>query len=221
MGAGNAERMSGFPMTYDSVLKSLSGQRFLPVRPLTAAGYVISQDLKEIAKSQNVYNEFLRKGLGGAPRKRTDEDVQKVINTFKDLQERKLEVTNSMARKMNTFKDVRYIRRYRDPKSKKIKEEIKTLGIDGVLSASTQQFKYPVKDQIVTAAVTNAKSGIKQGMFIPDQPSKIFVNFGREALARQGFSSSQTKEILDKQMDIYADYMENRKIFEKDQEEQQ
>ena len=68
-----------------------------------------------------------------------------------------------------------------------------TLGIDGVLSASTQQFKYPVKDQIVTAAVTNAKSGIKQGMFIPDQPSKIFVNFGREALARQGFSSSQTK----------------------------
>ena len=221
MGAGNAQRMSGFPMTYDSVLNSLSGQRFLPVRPLTAAGYVISQDLKEIAKSQNVYNEFLRKGLGGAPRKRTDEDVQKVINTFKKLQERKLEVTNSMARKMNTFKDVRYIRRYRDPKSKKIKEEIKTLGIDGVLSASTQQFKYPVKDQIVTAAVTNAKSGIKQGMFIPDKPSTIFVNFGREALARQGFSSSQIEEILDKQMKIYADYMENRKIFEKDQEKQQ
>ena len=58
-------------------------------------------------------------------------------------------------------------------------------------------------------------------MFIPDKPSTIFVNFGREALARQGFSSSQIEEILDKQMKIYADYMENRKIFEKDQEKQQ
>tara|TARA_R100001126_G_C4842542_1_gene157662 strand:- start:57 stop:1058 length:1002 start_codon:yes stop_codon:yes gene_type:complete len=219
MGAGNAQRMSGFPMTFDSVVKSLSGQRFLPVRPLTAAGYSIAQDLKEIAKSQNAYNEFLRKGLGDAPRKRIDEDVQKVIDTFKDLQERKIKVTNIMARKMDTFKDVRYIRRYRDKKSKKIKEEIKTLGVDGVLSASSQQFKYPIKNQVITAAVANAKSGVEQGVFFPDNPAVIFTNFGRVALSRQGFSSKQVEEILSKQMDIYEDYMENRRIFEKDEEE--
>lgn len=221
MGAGNAERMSGFPMTFDSVIKSLSGQRFLPVRPLTAAGYVISQDLKEIAKSQEAYNEFLRKGLGDAPSKRTDEDVQKVIDTFKDLQERKIKVTNVMARKMDTFKDVRYIRRYRDPKSKKIKEELKTLGVDGVLSASSRQFKYPLKEQAISAAVANAKSGVEQGVFFPDNPAVIFTNFGRVALSRQGFSSKQIEEVLRKQMDIYEDYMENRRIFEKDKQEEE
>ena len=124
-----------------------------------------------------------------------------------------------MARKMDTFKDVRYIRRYRDKKSKKIKEEIKTLGVDGVLSASSRQFKYPIKSQAITAAVANAKSGVEQGVFFPDNPAVIFTNFGRVALSRQGFSSKQVEEILSKQMDIYEDYMENRRIFEKDEEE--
>lgn len=218
MAAGQAERMSGFPMTFDSVIKSLSGQRFLPVRPLTAAGYIISQDVRELEKSGSAYREFLNKGLGGAPSKRTEEDVQKVVDYYKDMQERKFKVTNSMARKIDTFEDVRYIRRYRDPKTKKVKEELKELGFIGVINAATRQFKNDPKDEVLTALIANSKSTISNGFFIPDDPVKFIDTFGKEALSKQGFTTEQVVDIIKEQNKIRLDYITNRKIFEKDQE---
>ena len=221
MGAGQVERMSGFPMTFDSVIKSLSGQRFLPVRPLAAAGYVISQDVRELEKSESAYREFLNKGLGGAPSERTNEDVQKVVDYYKDMQERKFKVTNSMARKIDTFEDVRYIRRYRDPKTKKVKEELKELGFVGVINAATRQFKKDPKDEVLTALIANSKSTISNGFFIPDDPVKFIDTFGKEALSKQGFTIQQVVDIINEQNKIMLNYIENRRIFEKDQEGQQ
>ena len=219
MGAGNAQRMSGFPMTFDSVVKSLSGQRFLPVRPLTAAGYSIAQDVREIEKSRSAYREFLYKGLGDAPSKRTEEDVQKVVDYYKDMQERKFKVTNSMARKMDTFEDVRYIRRYRDPKTKKIKEEIKEIGFIGVINAATKQFEKDPKDKVLTALLANSESGMKNGIFIPDDPLEFLENFGEKSLLEQGFTIDQVVDITKKQKEIELDYIKNKRIFEKDEEE--
>ena len=221
MGAGQVERMSGFPMTFDSVIKSLTGQRFLPVRPLTAAGYSISQDVREIEKSKSAYREFLYKGLGGAPSKRTEEDIQKVVDYYRDMQERKFKVTNSMARKMDTFEDVRYIRRYRDPKNKKIKEEIKEVGFIGVINAATKQFKEDPKEKVLTALLANSESDMKNGIFIPDDPLEFLESFGEKALLEQGFTIDQMVEITKRQKEIELDYIKNRRVFEKDQEEQQ
>ena len=216
MGQGLGERASGFPLTLRTAQLAATGQRFTTMLPEKSFGFSIYQDIKEIAKSKSAYAEFIRKGLGTAPQKRTDEDILKVVDMYKELQDRKFTVLNKMARKMDTFEKFTYVRKYRDPKTKKIKKELKTLNMFGIFKAASNSFKNSPNLETLTALLADSKNELSTGIFIPDAVVGTKASDKqRELLMKQGFSMEQTLEIVNQQLKIYSSLLEKR-IFEKD-----
>lgn len=122
LGAGNALRSSGFPVTMEDLrMKVLTGSGSSTDNLNKRFGFDLAQKLKPIAATKINFQNKLR---GLDYRLQTPEDVDALVEEYKNLQVRKREGMRDFAKRVDIYKQVPYTRIYRD-KDGKIKKSKK------------------------------------------------------------------------------------------------
>ena len=212
LGAGKALSSSGFPVTREDLrLKVLTGSGSSTDNVNKRVGFDLSKKLKPIAATKiNFENKI--KGLNY--KLQTPEDVNDLIEEYKNLQKRKRKGMQDLTKRVGIYRQIPYTRIYRN-KDGKIEREQKVLGSEGVLAAATNDFFYtPDETLLQTAAqdlvkeadtrdtidIDSLSTDLPNIIFMPDNPfskkgsNKWDVgNFYLKA-KRKGFS----KDLLDK-----------------------
>ena len=205
LGEGNGQRASGFPLNSND-LKLLfgSGIRSVTTNVEKAIGYDLSKDLKAIAQTKpNFINEVTRLPY----EKLTDEKINELVQTYKDLQERKYRGMQNLTKKVNEFKNIDYIRRYKDEKGN-IQQEKKELGIEGVLAAASNDFWYKGDKSLIAPLIADVGQSSANGVFIPDQ---IFDENSQKRLIKaaidRGFDGEQYNKLLKGVVGVFDEYI--------------
>jgi len=206
LGAGNALRSSGFPVTMEDLrMKVLTGSGSSTDNLNKRFGFDLAQKLKPIAATKINFQNKLR---GLDYRLQTPEDVDALVEEYKNLQVRKREGMRDFAKRVDIYKQVPYTRIYRD-KDGKIKEEQKVLGTEGVLASATDNFFYtPDETLLLTAAQGLVREvnteDISNIVFTPDNPLKIpdVQTFYLEA-TKKGFREDLVNDLVNKLVNVY------------------
>jgi len=206
LGAGNALRSSGFPVTMEDLrMKVLTGSGSSTDNLNKRFGFDLAQKLKPIAATKINFQNKLR---GLDYRLQTPEDVDALVEEYKNLQVRKREGMRDFAKRVDIYKQVPYTRIYRD-KDGKIKEEQEVLGTEGVLSSATDNFFYtPDETLLLTAAQELVREvdteDISNIVFIPDNPLKVpdVQTFYLEA-TKKGFREDLVNDLVNKLVNVY------------------
>ena len=137
LGAGNALRSAGFPVTKEDIrMKVLTGSASSTDNLSKRYGFDLFQKLKPIAATKiNFQNKLKRLDY----KLQTPEDVNAIVQEYKDLQRRKREGMRDFKKRVDVYKKVPYTRIYRD-KDGKVQQSEKLLGVEGILSAATDKF---------------------------------------------------------------------------------
>ena len=201
LGEGNAQRNSGFPLNPDDLVFLLrSGVRPVTTNVNKAIGFDLSKDIKAIAQTKNNFKTEIYKLPFEVISK---EAADNLIEKFKTLQERKYVGMQKLAKKANVYKDIDYVRRFKE--KGKIKEEPKKLELDGVLAAATNNFWYSADDNLVLATAATIKNDIIESpsAFIPDSP-----NYGSlmKSLRERGVSSELQDYLTDGLTKVVSEY---------------
>ena len=206
LGAGNALRSSGFPVTMEDLrMKVLTGSGSSTDNLNKRFGFDLAQKLKPIAATKINFQNKLR-GLNYTLK--TPEDVDALVEEYKNLQVRKREGMRDFAKRVDIYKQVPYTRIYRD-KDGKIKEEQEVLGTEGVLASATDNFFYtPDETLLLTAAQGLVREvnteDISNIVFTPDNPLKIpdVQTFYLEA-TKKGFREDLVNDLVNKLVNVY------------------
>ena len=203
LGEGNAQRDSGFPINPEDLQFLLrSGVRSVTTNVTQAMGYNLSKDLKALAMTKD---NFIKEVSSLPFEVVTDEALDEVIKKYTDLQERKYKGMQEFTKKTNEFKDLEYIRRYKDATGK-IKEEDKVLGIEGVIGAATNNFWYKGNDTLIQSLAADTASSVKNGVFMPDNVFKDKRML--DTIRSRGFSEDQIGKFYFKLANVYRAYAE-------------
>ena len=204
LGEGQGQRASGFPLNS----KDLEFYVKTGIRPVTidvekSMGYDMSSRLKAIAKTKDNFLAEVRK----LPRREiTNEDVDNLLNSYRDLQERKYKGMQNFTKRLNEFKNVSY---YEIPKGKTevdFTKEPTKLDAAGVLAAATDQFWYNPNDKLILPLVANVISEVENGVFIPDNligDQSIF-----KALEDRQVSPEVSDRLRQGLTDIFSEYIQ-------------
>jgi len=216
LGAGNALRSSGFPVTMEDLrMKVLTGSGSSTDNLNKRFGFDLAQKLKPIAATKINFQNKLR---GLDYRLQTPEDVDALVEEYKNLQVRKREGMRDFTKRVDIYKQVPYTRIYRD-KDGKIKEEQEVLGTEGVLASATDNFFYtPDETLLLTAAqelvsevdtegtmdIDSLSTDVPNIVFIPDNPLKVpdVQTFYLEA-TKKGFREDLVNDLIDKLVKVY------------------
>ena len=206
LGAGNALRSSGFPVTMEDLrMKVLTGSGSSTDNLNKRFGFDLAQKLKPIAATKINFQNKLR---GLDYRLQTPEDVDALVEEYKNLQVRKREGMRDFAKRVDIYKQVPYTRIYRD-KDGKIKEQQEVLGTEGVLASATDNFFYtPDETLLLTAAQGLVREvnteDISNIVFTPDNPLKIpdVQTFYLEA-TKKGFREDLVNDLVNKLVNVY------------------
>jgi len=108
-----------------------------------------------------------------------------------------------LARKANVYKDIDYVRKFKE--KGKIKEEPKKLELDGVLAAATDNFWYGADDNLVLATAATIKNDIIESpsAFIPDSPNYDSL---MKSLRERGVSSELQDYLTDGLTKVVSEY---------------
>ena len=157
LGAGNALRSSGFPVTMEDLrTKVLTGSGSSTDNLNKRFGFDLFQKLKPIAATKiNFQNKLKRLDY----KLQTPEDANAIVQEYKDLQRRKREGMRDFKKRVDVYKKVPYTRIYRD-KDGKVQQSEKLLGVDGVLSAATDKFWFKPDETLLITAVQEAANGV-------------------------------------------------------------
>ena len=217
LGEANGQRASGFNLNRQDLNHLLrSGTRPVTVNLDRAIGFNLSNDLKAIAKTQENFKKYVR----GLDMKLMDRpQLDKIIDEYRKLQDRKYIGIQKFTEKVNVFKDIDYIRRFKE--KGKIKEEDKKLGIEGVLKAATSNFHYQADDELLQPLVIDiANSAIKsqeQGVFMPDMNiDKQLITEMRE----RGISDDDLSYLIKESIKVINEYSSKPIITEEETEQQ-
>ena len=188
-------RASGYPLNSDDLKTYLmTGTRPQTINIDKAMGFHIYNDMKEVSKSATAFSKFLTSEISFKP-DRTNEDVQEIINKYKDLQERKLGLMQKITKNLNVFKNVQYVHRFYD-KNGKVKEEIKKFGVGEVLRAARDNFTRQEDKKLGLPLATTIKSNVKRGgTFEPDDPFNEQYGNLLQMLSNKGFDKEQRRQI--------------------------
>jgi len=203
LGLGQGQRASGFPLNS----KDLKFHFKTGIRPVTldvqkSMGYDMSSRLKAIAKTKDNFLAEVRK----LPRREiTNEDVDNLLKSYRDLQERKYRGMQKFTQRLNEFKNVSY---YEIPKGK---TEIdfdnkKILGPGGVLEAATDKFWYNPNDKSILPLVADTASNVKNGVFIPDNLIGDMSIF--KALEDRQVRPEVSNRLQQGLIDIFSEYIQ-------------
>jgi hypothetical protein len=206
LGAGNALRSSGFPVTMEDLrMKVLTGSGSSTDNLNKRFGFDLAQKLKPIAATKINFQNKLR---GLDYRLQTPEDVDALVEEYKNLQVRKREGMRDFAKRVDIYKQVPYTRIYRD-KDGKIKEEQEVLGTEGVLASATDNFFYTPDETLLLTAAQELVSevdteDISNIVFIPDNPLKVpdVQTFYLEA-TKKGFREDLVNDLVNKLVNVY------------------
>ena len=193
LGIGNGLNARGYPLNSEDVKDYLkSGQRFQTVNVDLASGFKIYNDLKELSKSQKGFVNYIQGKIDYKP-EQNQEDVDNVINFYNDMQERRLQVMKRLTERFNVYKNVEYIRRFKDSRGD-IQEERKVFGVRRVFKNVTKNFQNKLEKDLLMPLITELKRG--KGTFTPDFPlnEKYFVGL-YPLLKQKGFTDEQVNGI--------------------------
>ena len=193
---GRGLRASGYPLNMDDIKTYVAtGTRPQTINVNKAMGFHIYNDMKEVGKSATAFNTFLGSKIVFKPN-RTNEDVQEIINKYKDLQERKLGLMKKITKNLNVFKNVQYVHKFYD-KNRNIKEEVKRFKVGDILKSATDNFTRQIDKNLILPLTTEIKKSVKRGgVFRPDMPfSRAYAIKLSPLLRSKGFTEEQTKEI--------------------------
>jgi hypothetical protein len=221
LGAGNALRKSGFPVTKEDIrTKVLTGSGSETNNVNKRMGFDLSERLKPIAATKVNYQTKLR-NLDFKLQNR--EDVDNIVEEYKSLQKRKREGMRDFTNRVSVYKNYPYIRIYRD-KDGKVKQEKELFGTEGVLSAATDDFWFsPDETLLKTAAseiarevdadadldVDSLSTDTPVVQFFPDYPlgtpdeKAFYIN-----LIRKGFREDLADELISKLVTVYEKEIE-------------
>ena len=214
LGIGNAQRDSGFPINPKDLQFLLrSGIRPVTANVTQAMGYNMSKDLKALAMTKD---NFIKEVTSLPFEVVTDEALDEVVKKYADLQERKYRGMQDFTKKVNEFKGLEYIRRYKDNKGI-IQDKDEILDIKGVLGAATNNFWYKGNDALILPLASNTASNVKNGVFLPDN---VFQD-GRilDALIKRGFTEDQRGTFYDKISNVFSTYVQ-KPLVEVEQKEE-
>lgn len=190
LGEGRGLRASGFPLNSEDLKTyAQSGTRPQTINVDKAMGYHIYKDLKELTLSGQGFTSYIRTKVKYNPEV-NDKDIQNIIDKYNDMQERRLRVMQKITKNLDVFKEVGYIRRYKDQKGN-IQEEEKKFDVGSVLAAATGNFKSKINKDL-TAPLTQ---GLKNGKFVPDNPFNNQYGNLLELLREKGFNREQRRYI--------------------------
>ncbi len=203
LGEGQGQRASGFPLSS----KDLKFYVKTGIRPITldvqkSMGYDMSSRLKAIAKTKDNFLADVRK----LPRREiTNEDIDQLLKSYKDLQERKYRGMQKFTQRLNEFKNVEY---YEIPKGKAEADLTKPviLGIGGVLEAATNKFWYNANDELILPLVAEVTSDVENGVFMPDNLIGDMSIF--KALEDRQVSPELSNKLQTGLQDIFAEYIQ-------------
>jgi predicted Zn-dependent protease with MMP-like domain len=193
---GRGLRASGYPLNMNDITSYVAtGTRPQTINVNKAMGFHIYNDMKEVGKSAAAFNKFLGSEIVFKPN-RTNEDVQEIINKYRDLQERKLGLMKKITKNLNVFKNVQYVHKFYD-KNGKIKEEVKRFKVGDILKSATDNFTRQIDKNLILPLTTEIKKSVKRGgVFRPDMPfSSAYAIKLSPLLRSKGFTKEQTKEI--------------------------
>lgn len=221
LGAGNALRNAGFPVTKEDIrTKVLTGSGSMTHNVNKNMGFDLSQKLKPIAATKINYQNKLR-NLDFKLQNR--EDVDNIVEQYKSLQKRKREGMRDFTNRVSVYKNYPYIRIYRDSDGK-VKQEKEVFGTEGVLAAATDDFWFrPDETLLKTAAedivkevdadadldVDSLSTDIPDVQFFPDYPlgtpdeESFYIN-----LIRKGFRKDLANELIRKLTAAYEKEIE-------------
>jgi hypothetical protein len=211
LGEGQGQRASGFPLSS----KDLEFYVKTGIRPVTldvqkSMGYDMSSRLKAIAKTKDNFLAEVRK----LPRREiTNEDVDNLLKSYKDLQERKYRGMQKFTQRLNEFKNVSY---YEIPKGKTeidLKNK-KTLDVRGVLEAATDQFWYNPNDKLILPLVADTAKNVQKGVFIPDNLIGDMSIF--KALEDRQVKPEVSSKLQQGLIDIFSEYIQKPLVEVKD-----
>ncbi len=203
LGEGQGQRASGFPLSS----KDLKFYVKTGIRPITldvqkSMGYDMSSRLKAIAKTKDNFLADVRR----LPRREiTNEDIDQLLNSYKDLQERKYRGMQKFTQRLNEFKNVEY---YEIPKGKAEADltNPKKLDVAGVLEAATNQFWYDPNDELILPLVAEVTSDIENGVFMPDNLIGDMSIF--KALEDRQVSPELSNKLQTGLQDIFVEYIQ-------------
>tara|TARA_R100000700_G_scaffold31916_1_gene39071 strand:+ start:1925 stop:6400 length:4476 start_codon:yes stop_codon:yes gene_type:complete len=216
LGAGNALRKSGFPVTKEDIrTKVLTGSGSETNNVNKRMGFDLSERLKPIAATKVNYQNKLR-NLDFKLQNR--EDVDNIVEEYKSLQQRKREGMRDFTNRVSVYKNYPYIRIYRD-KDGKVKQEKELFGTEGVLAAATDDFWFRPDETLLKTAATeiaeeidadgdldvdSLSTDIPVVQFFPDYPlgtpdeKSFYIN-----LIRKGFREDLANELIGKLVAVY------------------
>jgi len=162
LGEGLGENAQGFPMnSKDYEMLLTTGMRPTTVNVNKAIGLNLFKDFKAINQLDANFYDFISKEVATVP---YTADIEKsIVEKYKELQDRKLEATKDVAKKVKLFSDLEYLEKTKE-NSKGIK---KKLGNGGVYLAVTNNGTFKADPELIYA-FNNAKASIDKGIFIPD-----------------------------------------------------
>ena len=190
LGEGRGLRASGFPLNSEDLkIYAQTGTRPQTINVDKAMGYHIYKDLKELTLSGKGFTSYIRNEVEYNPEV-NDKDIQNIIDKYNDMQERRLRVMQKITKNLDVFKEVGYIRRYKDQKGN-IQEEEKKFDVVGVLAAATGNFKSKINKDL-TAPLTQ---GLKNGKFVPDNPFNDQYGNLLALLKEKNFNEEQIRQV--------------------------
>lgn len=161
-GEGKGQSRSGFPLsTKDLFLKLTTGVKPVTMNVSKAIGFNLSQDMKRIKGTRDSFINKIR----NLDDKRFTPEVQKeLIDEYRYLQQSKFEEMKKLAEKVNLFRRMTY-----QKKTGKDNFVTQPLGIDKVLSASTNKFHYKIPEDLLYASTVANSLKDGGGVFMPDR----------------------------------------------------
>jgi hypothetical protein len=165
-------------------------------------GYDMSSRLKAIAKTKDNFLADVRK----LPRREiTNEDIDQLLKSYKNLQDRKYKGMQKFTKRLNEFKNVEY---YEIPKGKSEADltKPKILGIGGVLEAATNKFWYNANDELILPLIADVASSVENGVFMPDNLIGDMSIF--KALEDRQVSPELSSKLQDGLTNIFVEYIQ-------------
>ena len=188
LGVGRAMNRYGQPLDRQSLIMFLSTGTQFPIWNMNRRmGYDLAKDIKAIDELQNNFKKVL---LDSDPKVYTTEDVNKTVEKYEKLQERKRKAMLNLAEKVRIFKNVPYTRIYKDKKGNKQTDQEK-IGTTNLIRFATDDFNYSLKEELVFSVVDDAE----QNKFVPDQV--IDDNFV-QTLRRKGWDTDVISQLAKK-----------------------
>jgi len=215
MGEAIATNRFGTPYNTDDLLTWVAtGGRTRTHNVNQRFGYSIYRDLKAIDELTNNFKTILKQQ---EPSLKTSDDIKKIVNEYKELQERKRVGLQNLHDKLNTFTDVYYKRRYYD-KNKNIKEETKKLTREDVIRFATRDLRYnPSTDLLVTLS----QDDYSKAFMLPDL--SLFETNDLQNLTPDlmniGFRGDAYKELVTQLADAAKEYVK-KPLFTEEEIEQ-